>query len=187
MIFYYGDGKFEGEIIDVPLTYDLDISPFDTYKESVSTVSFDESFARCTNITSMKNWFKGFSDLTNIYGTKNLNTSVVTDMSGMFMNCSSLVNIEVDSETGLNTFDLTNFNTDSVTNMMNMFCGVSSATVIDASTFNTGKCKDFTYMFNECSNLTTIMTSKLFVVNDGGKPYTMFANDSKLVGGAGSK
>lgn len=188
MTFFYGDGKFGGETIDVPLAYGGENSPFDKYKENVYNVVFDESFARCTNLQSTKNWFYGFANLQKISHTKYLNTSVVINMSGMFNGCSTLTSIDLDTASSSTTLDLTNFETRCVTNMSYMFNGVAAATVIDASSFVTGKNGgDFSNMFNNCTNLTTIMVSKDFVINDGGQSYTMFANDSNLVGGEGTE
>ena len=103
-----------------------------------------------------------------------LDTSQVTNMSSMFLNCSSLTSLDVSSfNTGsvtdmrymfqecsnLNILDLSNFDTSSVTNMSNMFYYCLSLKSLDVSNFNTGSVTDMRYMFSYCANLTTILGS----------------------------
>jgi len=54
--------------------------------------------------------FSGYSNLKNVVNSDDWNTSMVTNMEGMFQNCYSL--------TGLN---VSNWNTSNVTNMRLMF------------------------------------------------------------------
>ncbi len=75
----------------------------------------------------------------------NLDTSRVTDMSGMFYYCRSLTSL-----------DVSNFDTSKVTNMSNMFAVCQNLTSLDLSNFDTSKVTDMSYMFSNCSNLTSL-------------------------------
>ena len=79
------------------------------------TIVFDESFANYHNICSTSGWFFNQIGLTSIVGLNNLDTSNVTDMSGMFSRCESLEDL-----------DLSSFNTSKVYYMRDMFNGCSS-------------------------------------------------------------
>jgi len=75
------------------------------------------------------------------------NSDKITDMSYMFLNCSSLKNIIFPE----------NFNTKNVTNMNSMFCNCSSLEEIDITSFNTENVTDMASMFSGCSKLKTII------------------------------
>jgi len=118
-------------------------------------VTFDQSF-KDYKPTSCKNMFKNCNKLKKIVGLEYLNTSEVTDMSQMFLGCSSLTSL-----------DLKNFNTSNVTDMTGMFQDCSSLKSLDLRSFNTSKvtsmCKldnkdggayDYaTGMFKNCTSL----------------------------------
>ena len=86
---------------------------FDEYSTpenpNFTTVVFDESFKDARPV-SCAYWFAGFRSLTKIEGINNLNTSNVTNMSDMFLDCESLTSI-----------DVSKFNTSNVTDMNGMF------------------------------------------------------------------
>ena len=82
-------------------------------KEEITQIIIDESFRNVVPKTTAS-WFEGLSAVTEIRGLDNLNTSEVTDMSGMFRGCSSLT-----------TLDLSSFKTYKVTDMREMFYGCS--------------------------------------------------------------
>ena len=121
--------------------------------ENVKKVVFDNSFAQARP-TNCSGWFFNFANLTIIEGIKKLNTSNVTDMSGMFDSCSSLTSI-----------DLSNFDTSKVTNMSAMFGSCSSLTSLDLSNFDTSKVTNMSGMFAECSSLTSLDFSNLNTSN----------------------
>ena len=104
---------------------------FESPNTSVLTAVFDASF-REFRPTSTEVWFYSLESLTNIKGFEHLNTSQVTDMSGMFLGCSSLTEI-----------DLSHFDTSQVTNMNGMFMECSSLTALDLASFDTSQ---VTYM-----------------------------------------
>ena len=118
-----------------------------TYKNPDTTTTkavVDTSF-KDFRPTSTELWFKNLKALTAIEGLQNLNTSEVTDMSGMFYGCFALT-----------TLDLKNLNTSEVKNMNLMFCDCSSFTSLDISNFNTENVTDMGGMFEDCSALTSL-------------------------------
>ena len=173
-----GDGSAEAYVVTTDTTitfyYDsqrssrggLEILPDDIlwyqFGNYIWKATFDPSFAGCTNLTSTANWFSGFTRLTTIVGLENLNTSTVTNMSGMFTNCSSLTSLDL---TGLNTGNVTNmshmfegceklenlnvssFNTSRVTTMKSMFAGCHALLSLDLTNFDTGNVIDMADMF----------------------------------------
>ncbi|MBF1069613.1 MAG: BspA family leucine-rich repeat surface protein, partial [Prevotellaceae bacterium] len=86
---------------------------------TILTAVFDASF-RDFRPTTTAGWFAYLRSLKSIEGFEHLNTSQVTDMSGMFLGCSSLTEI-----------DLSHFDTSQVTNMNGMFMECSSLTALD--------------------------------------------------------
>ncbi|MDE5571902.1 MAG: DUF285 domain-containing protein, partial [Prevotella sp.] len=129
-----------------------------------------------STLTSTAFWFWGCSNLTTISGIENLNTSTVTDMKYMFVNCSSLIRL-----------DLSTLNTKNVTNISQLFPGCSSLTSLDLSGFNTSNVTDMSYMFHGCSSLVTVYVGdgwNTSAVTEGG---WMFSSCSNLVGGKGTK
>ena len=66
-----------------------------TYQNSstLTTVTFDSSFAGFTGLTSLANWFYKCSNLTSVTGLQNLKTDNVTDMQRMFYECSALTEL----------------------------------------------------------------------------------------------
>ena len=135
--------------------------------ENVKKVVFDNSFAQARP-TNCLGWFLDFANLTIIEGIKNLNTSNVTDMSGMFEGCSSLTSL-----------DLSNFDTSNVTDMGGMFYGCSSLTSLDLSNFDTSKVTDMSGMFEGCSSLTSLDLSN-FDTSKVTHMWEMFSTCSSL-------
>ena len=118
-----------------------------TYKNPDTTTTkavVDTSF-KDFRPTSTELWFKNLKALTAIEGLQNLNTSEVTDMSGMFYGCSALT-----------ALDLSSFNTMNVTDMNAMFYGCSALTSLVIKNFNTENVTDMGGMFEDCSALTSL-------------------------------
>ena len=78
----------------------------------------------------------------------NFNTSMVTDMSGLFMNKPNLTSL-----------NLSNFDTSNVTNMRTMFSGLSSITSLNLSNFDTSKVEYMNSMFEGMTNLASLNIS----------------------------
>lgn len=167
-------------------TYVPNWSNKDEIKKNVTTVVFDKSFASASP-TTCRSWFNGFSQLTEIKGIKNLNTSEVRYMSYMFAGCSKLKSVDLTYMNLQNVEDMDNMfyyclvlktvylkglNTSNVKNMKSMFELCISLGYLDLSSFNTQKVKNFERMFYGCSSLKAIYASPKFVVN-------VYALDSK--------
>ena len=163
-----------------------------------TNVVFTPSFKQAKP-TSCYQWFFGFWPLTTIEGIENLNTEEVTNMSGMFVECSNLTSLDLSSFntakvenmssmfrvcSGLTSLDLSSFNTVKVTNMEGMFSGCSGLTSLDLSSFNTVKVTRMNYMFTGCSGLTTIYVSDGFTTDHNPSGSDMFSDCNNLVGAA---
>ena len=134
--------------------YDLqNYQGMNSYYSSVENVTFDPSFAGARPTSTYK-WFYNMYDLTKIDGLEYLNTSEVTNMSGMFYRCSSL-----------NSLDLSHFDTSKVTDMSDMFWGCSSLNSLDLSHFDTSEVTDMSDMFWGCSSLNSLDLSHFDISN----------------------
>jgi surface protein len=163
LTFYYDGKKKSRNGMGVgPFSEDVD---FDTWtvtistewydqRESISTVEFDASFANYTGLTSTAYWFYDCSNLKDIKGLRNLNTSNVIYMNRMFSNCSVLKSL-----------DVSNFNTSKVISMGSLFSGCSGLTSLDVSNFNIANVTDMEYMFSGCSGLTSLDVSNFNTTN----------------------
>ena len=186
--FYYDKNKtsHEGEM-------QIQTSPGDDFYRNVKKAVFDASFADC-HPASTGWWFYSCSKLESIDGLNYLNTGDVTDMTGMFGNCSGLASIDVSNFdtrnvtsmmamfsgcSGLASLDVSKFATSNVTDMSSMFGGCSSLTSLDVSNFDTGNVTDIGSIFFDCSSLTSLDLSHF----DTGKVTDMsymFDGCSKL-------
>ena len=110
----------------------------------VTKVVFNSSFGD-NYPTTTYSWFRGMSNLTSITDIYYLRTSEVTNMSSMFLDCSSLTSL-----------DLIYFITENVKTMRTMFRGCSSLTSLDLNLFQTQNVTDMIEMFRDCSNLTSL-------------------------------
>ncbi len=151
------------------VTYDFTVSsvPWLAVRSGITHIIFDSSFAKFTPTTT-RAWFSNMSELTDITGLQYLNTSEVTDMSYMFLNCSKL-----------NAIDVSHFNTAKVKDMSNMFNNCNALTSLDVSGFNTANVTDMSYMFSNCMGLTDLNVSG-FNTDKVTNMYRMFYGCSKL-------
>lgn len=143
LTFYYDEKKTERNGMSVgPFAAETDRG-WDEYKGNINTAIFDDSFAKCSTITSTAYWFASCYNSLTIQGLNNLKTDNVTDMTMMF------------HSTWLKDIDVSGFNTSKVTSMRNMFsaCSMSS---LDVSNFNTENVIDFNGMFSSNSHLTSL-------------------------------
>ena len=161
-------------------TYDLNTGSNDTgwdtdgTKTSVTKVVFDPSFAGARPTTTY-DWFYGMTNLQSITGMSYLNTSEVTNMGWMFMECSKLTSL-----------DVSHFNTSKVTDMNQMFCYCTGLTNLDLSNFNTSKVTDMGAMFYNSTNLRTIYVGSGWSTAAVTSSTNMFNNCTSLVGGQGT-
>ena len=147
--------------------------------------------------TSTAYWFSNCKNITAINNIENLNTSAVTDMSGMFYNCSGLTNIDLSyfntsnvyeikymfyNCSGLTSLDLSNFNIEKLDNFAYMFYNCSGLTSIEVPSGTTEEFCTMEYMFYGCSNLTNLDLSTMHFATDSGNTSmaSMFENCTKL-------
>ena len=116
-----------------------------------------EHTVKCTfnrgSLTDMSGMFINCSNLTSL-DLSNFDTSNVTDMSDMFSSCSNLTSL-----------DLSNFDTSNVTNMSYMFDSCSGLTSLDLSNFDTSNVTSMSNMFRNCGNLTSLDVSSFDTSN----------------------
>ena len=132
------------------------------YKNTITTVIFDNSFSNCHCIDNTGSWFLELSKLTSIRGLNYLNTEKVVDMSNMFYGCESLEEL-----------DLSSFNTSNVRNMNSMFLKCHSLKKLNLRNFNTGNVTDMRYMFMECWRLQEL-NLRSFVTGNVTSMFRMF-------------
>ena len=146
LTFYYDEKREERNGMGVgpfQMADNMVTSGWYDQREIITNVVFDASFANCTTLTSTAFWFYECKNLTTVTGISNLKTDNVTDMRGMFTNCS-----------GLAELDLTGFNTGSVTDMRRMFAGCQNLTTIYAGEkWSTASVTEGSGMFNDCSSI----------------------------------
>ena len=126
-----------------------------------TATSFDGiiPFEATSNVTDMSGMFVSCSSLTSV---PLFDTSKVTDMYDMFSNCSSLTSVPL-------------FDTSNVTNMGQMFVSCSNLTSVPL--FDTSKVTNMGGMFNSCSKLTTVPS---FDTSKVTSMIYMFSNCSSL-------
>lgn len=173
--FYYGYKKTlsegEGE-------YKLDdwLNKKNNDKTSFTKATFDESFA-LYQPTSCDSWFFYYLKLEEIENLHYLNTSKVTTMEGMFMQCSVIKSLDLSAfETSnvenfygmfahckkLESLDVSNFDTSAATNMREMFIRCLKLKTIDLTNFETAKVKTMTKMFSKSTNLKAVIVGRKF-------------------------
>ena len=124
----------------------IDISD-NTYTADLDKINIDSvEYYQLKLDKDLNNDFYNFNynDFTNLI-FKDVDTSNVTDMNGMFEECSSLTSL-----------DLGGWNTSNVNYIGNMFYSCSSLTSLDMSGWDTSNVINMSYMFNNCSALKTI-------------------------------
>lgn len=123
--------------------------PWNSYSNSIRNVYIKGTVAP----TSTCNWFCNF----NICGSldfSGLDTSNVTNMSGMFAGCNGLI-----------TLDLSGFDTHNVTDMSGMFLACNGPTTLDLTGLDTSNVTDMSNMFSYCSRLGSLNLSGLNTAN----------------------
>ena len=112
--------------------------------------------------------FSKFSNLKAINNFNNFDTSNVTNMNFMFMDCQNLIEL-----------DLSSFNTSNVTSLWETFAGCSSIIKINLNNWNTNKVTNMGSMFSNCKKLTNIDVSN-FNTDNVTNMSSMFFNCSSL-------
>lgn len=139
---------------------------------TIKKVVFDPSFAnaRPKNCSS---WFSN-SNVSDITGMENFNTSEVTSMFNMFSHCYDLGSV-----------DVSHFDTRKVTNMAQMFGG-TEYWELDLSSFDTSNVENMTEMFGGSRPLRTIIVSDGWSLEKVTASASMFRDCDNLKGGAGT-
>lgn len=115
------------------------------YHENVTSINLRSlDTSVCTNMAGM---FQGCGKLTAL-DLSMLNTSQVKNMGMMFLDCPSLT-----------TINLSNLDTSKNTTMTGMFSGCRALETIDVSMFNTSQVTQMGAMFQGCESLTTLDAS----------------------------
>ena len=114
------------------------------YGSAAKRVVFKEGFSSLHPRT-LYYWFYNFSQLQEIVGIENLNTSQAINMEYMFFSCKNLQSI-----------DVSGFNTSQVTNMYGMFAGCENLQSVDVRGFNTQNVTTMESMFSSCRSLQSI-------------------------------
>ena len=117
--------------------------------DDLKTVVFDESYAKARP-KSTAWWFVLGRSIKEFVGMENLNTSEVTDMTGMFYQCEALTSL-----------DLSSFNTSNVHYMRGMFEGCRNLeTIYVGEGWSTESVVDSQDMFAGCVNLVGCQGTK---------------------------
>ena len=130
-----------------------------------------------------------YNDFTNLI-FKNVDTSKVTNMNGMFYRCINLTSLDLsgwntsnvtnmnsmfNNCSALTSLDLSGWNTSNVTTINNMFRGCSALTSLDLSGLDTSKVTNMSNMFRNCGALTSLDLS--------GWDISNFKNMSRMFSG----
>ena len=164
------------------------------YTDEDSNDMYELTFVSETNIEANQNSSYLFYYLSNVkeIALDNFDTSQVTDMCWMFLNCSSLTSLDVskfdtsqvtnmsrmfESCSSLTSLDVSKFDTSKVTNMSNMFYYCTRLTSLDVSKFDTSQVTNMSNMFSYCTRLTSLDVSK-FDTSKVISMYSMFCRSS---------
>ena len=101
------------------------------------------------NVTDMSGMFSRCSSLLSLPDISKWNTNNVTYMNNMYYRCSSLSSLP----------DISKWNTNNVINMSYMFSNCSSLSSLpNISKWNTNNITNMSFMFYECKSLTSLLT-----------------------------
>ena len=120
----------------------LDLTPFYDYKEDEEELFI--TFIKTGNITDMSHMFSQCTSLVDLPDISKFDMSNVENMSCMFYNCKNLKEID----------DISKWNTSNVKSMQKMFCGCSSLSkLLPIKNWNTEKVEDKESMFDGCKTI----------------------------------
>ena len=138
-------------------------TPWSSYVDDITSVEVKATVAPA----SMVGWFMGMWYATSI-DLSGLDTSNVTDMSFLFVECEKVA-----------ALDLSGFNTSNVTNMAEMFTTCKSLTTLDLSGFDTSNVTNMSDMFYSCIGLQSVNLSG-FDVSKVDDFFNMFSGCRSL-------
>jgi surface protein len=169
-------------------TYELRVFPAAT--NGFNRIQFNNGGDRL-KLLEIRNWgevvwstmeraFFGCSNMTSVTSSVNPDLANVTNMSFIFMDCTSLTALDVsgfstanvtnmsamfNNCTSLTALDVSGFSTANVTNMSFMFIGCTSLTALDVSGFSTANVTNMSFMFRGCTSLTALDVSGFSTAN----------------------
>ena len=124
------------------------------------------------NISDMSGIFYNCSSLKDLPNISGWDTHNVTNMSTIFYNCSSLISLP----------DISKWNTNKVTNIGGIFSGCSSLkTVPDISKWNTDNVNDMSSLFYKCSSLISLPDISKWNTNNVNDLQAIFFSCSSLI------
>ena len=112
---------------------------------NIRTITFTNQVYPPVDSSSL---FEGLSNMTHVNNAENLNVNGLRSTYKMFMNCSSLVSVDVST-----------WNTHSIEDFSYMFSGCTSLTSLNVSGWNTGNAKKMDFLFSECNNVEVLDVS----------------------------
>ena len=145
-------------------------TPWFDDRESITRVEFvNEVVPKSVTVL-----FMGCANLTEIVGLENLNTTNVSNMSGMFCDCNSLEHIDVSV-----------LKTKNVTDMSYMFAGWNDYNIftiegLDSPNFDTSNVTDMNTMFSTNSDIENIEFGENFDTSNVTNMESMFTHCEAL-------
>ena len=121
-------------------------------------------------ITDMSYMFYNCTSLLEIYGIDKWDTSSVTNMSNLFYYCNNLKNLP----------DISKWNTKNVINMNNMFSGCKFTSLPDISLWDTSSVTNMSYMFFDCKNINQLPDISKWNISKVNNLSHMFHNCESL-------
>ena len=144
MTFYYNEGYQEGSDMLIKAFANSGQRGWNSHATEITKVVIDASFSQARP-TSTAYWFYECTNLAEIEGLRNVNTSEVTAMKNMF------------GYTALTWVSIGHFLTDKVTTMTGMFQGCGQLAQVEMTDLVPGPAlQDISRMFSSCVKLTTI-------------------------------
>ncbi|GAP02674.1 bacterial surface protein 26-residue [Fructobacillus pseudoficulneus] len=138
-----------------------------TNQQQVTKIVFTKPVKFAADATS---GLSGFSYVTSIEGMQNLDTSAVTNFSGLF-----------GDDTALQSIDLSHFDTHNATNMYDLFNGDKALTNIDVSNFDTSNVVNMSGMFANMYRVQAINGINNLNVSNVKNMHDLFLNDMSLL------
>ena len=158
------------------------ISPWTEYKNKIKKIDITGNITFYEDV-SLEGLFISFNEVTEINGLKNIDFSKVTDISHMFMNCSSLTNLDIGNWdvsnvtdagfmfyncSGLVNLEIGDWNVSSMTCAEYMFSNCSSLTHLDLSSFDLSSLFFYMDIFDSCDELKEVTMPKNWGVQKDG-------------------
>ena len=171
------------------------------FSDDTETIVLDVSMKNARP-TILDHWFEQFVNLTKIEHLDYLNTSEVTEVFGLFQQCTRLEKIDLSgldlshvtdprymfSECeSLKTLNLGNLCNNNIEYTEGMFNGCKKLKTLDLSRMNMKKVSNSSEMFKDCENLVTIYCNADLTESDElEKSKDMFLHCYNLKGGRGT-